>query len=70
VFLTSHLDVEVFVVVFVKGCGRETVAEPEVYSLGYFLEGDAGKRYIGGDILEQRGIFIPEVVVFWEVSIS
>jgi hypothetical protein len=46
------LNVEVFVVVFVKGRGRETVAEPEVYSLGCFLEGDASKWYIGRDVFK------------------
>jgi hypothetical protein len=46
------LNVEVFVVVFVKGCGRETVAEPEIYSLGCFLKSDASKRYIGRNVFE------------------
>jgi hypothetical protein len=46
VFLASHLNIKVFVVVFVERCGGETVAEPEVYSLGCFAEGDASKGYI------------------------
>jgi hypothetical protein len=66
VLLASHLNVQVFVVVFVKRGGGETVAEPEVYSLGRFLEGDASKGYVGRDIFEERGVLIAEVIVFWQ----
>jgi hypothetical protein len=48
----------------VKGGGGETVAEPEVYSLGRFLKGDSSKRYIGRDIFKERRVLIAEVVVF------
>lgn len=68
--LTSHLDVEVFVVVFVERGGGETVAEPEVYSFWCFAEGNAGEGNVGWHILKERGILVAEVVIFWGVSTS
>jgi hypothetical protein len=70
VLLTSHLNIQILVIVLVERCGGETVAEPEVYSLGCFAEGDASKGYIGRDIFKERGVLIAEVVVFWELAFN
>lgn len=42
-FAAENLDVQIFVVVLVQGCGAVGVSEPEVDGVGVLGEGDTGK---------------------------
>ena len=64
-FLSDDLDVDVLVVVFVKGgCGLG-VADPEVDGFGVLVECYTGPGNVFLDVREEMSVFVAEVVVFW-----
>lgn len=65
-FLPADLDVNVFVIVLVQACDAAVVAEPEVDGISVGFKGDAGPRDVFGDVREEIGVFVVEVVVFWD----
>ena len=62
--LSNNLNIDILVIIFVKRSSGKRVANPEVDGVGTLLESYA----CPGDIFlymgEERGVFVPKVVVF------
>ena len=68
--LPSDLDVDVLVVVLVKRRDGAVVADPEIHGISVLLQGNARPGDILGDVTVEVGVFVSEVIVFWNFWIG